>query len=277
MARTDGELAGFTRKNQTLILKIHGGWRRQTATSQTNADPSEDLSDIVVTRDDYDQFFEKRPGMAAYLESQLLTSTGVIVGYSLEDPHFRALFTRIGRIRRDLAPAKQDSPSSHRMYFLTMEQPRVESYWRHRGIEPVIVGANPQQQMAFDVSPASQFRRFVSKLSLSVEHRLQAKRIPSDFLESVAVRQALESFSADQIESFLVLLGTQGVVVPSSLAQRVTNLESLRRFLSPESFENLTLARGDSTPSPRARSFPVRPSDAPEHGEPGGNHRSSPS
>jgi O-acetyl-ADP-ribose deacetylase (regulator of RNase III) len=57
--------------------------------------------EIVITRDDYDAFFEKRPAMALLLEGLLLNQTFFFVGYGLRDPNFRQLYSRIARMVRN--------------------------------------------------------------------------------------------------------------------------------------------------------------------------------
>jgi hypothetical protein len=57
--------------------------------------------EIVLSRDDYDEFFERRPAMALLLESLLLNQTFFFVGYGLRDPNFRQIFARIARMLRE--------------------------------------------------------------------------------------------------------------------------------------------------------------------------------
>jgi hypothetical protein len=66
------------------VVKIHGD--------------AEHPADIVLTRDDYHAFFEKRPAMALLLEGLLLNQTFFFVGYSLRDPNFRQVFSRVARM-----------------------------------------------------------------------------------------------------------------------------------------------------------------------------------
>lgn len=75
------------RTGEVCVVKIHG-----------DADRAEE---IVLSRDDYDEFFERRPAMALLLEGLLLNQTFFFVGYGLRDPNFRQLFSRIGRMLRE--------------------------------------------------------------------------------------------------------------------------------------------------------------------------------
>ena len=56
---------------------------------------------IVLCRDDYDEFFDRRPAMALLLEGLLLNQTFFFVGYGLRDPNFRQVYSRIVRMLRD--------------------------------------------------------------------------------------------------------------------------------------------------------------------------------
>ncbi|MBY0229359.1 MAG: SIR2 family protein [Gemmataceae bacterium] len=58
-------------------------------------------SDIVLSRDDYETFAEKRPAMALLLEALLLNQAFLFVGYSLRDPNFRTIFGRVSRMLRE--------------------------------------------------------------------------------------------------------------------------------------------------------------------------------
>ena len=66
------------------VVKLHGD----------AAHPDE----IVITRDDYDEFFQRRPAMALLLEGLLLNRTFFFVGYGLKDPNFRQVYSRITRM-----------------------------------------------------------------------------------------------------------------------------------------------------------------------------------
>jgi hypothetical protein len=57
--------------------------------------------EIVLSRDDYDEFFQRRPALAVLLEGLLLNRTFFFVGYSLRDPNFRQIYSRIARMLRE--------------------------------------------------------------------------------------------------------------------------------------------------------------------------------
>jgi len=56
--------------------------------------------DVVVSRDDYDAFFHQRPAMASLLEGLLLNQTFFFVGYSLRDPNYRQIYSKIDLMLR---------------------------------------------------------------------------------------------------------------------------------------------------------------------------------
>ena len=83
VVRPDGR--GRDRRGDGVhVVKLHGDARH----------PDE----IVLCRDDYDEFFERRPAMALLLEGLLLNQTFFFLGYGLRDPNFRQVFSRIARM-----------------------------------------------------------------------------------------------------------------------------------------------------------------------------------
>jgi O-acetyl-ADP-ribose deacetylase (regulator of RNase III) len=81
------EVARTGRSDAVYVVKLHGD-------AGTPEEP------IVLSRDDYDAFFDRRPAMAALLEGLLLNRTFLFVGYSLRDPNFRQIYHRIARMLR---------------------------------------------------------------------------------------------------------------------------------------------------------------------------------
>ena len=76
-----------TGQDDVFVVKLHG----DAALSE----------EIVLTRDDYDEFFQRRPAMALLLEGLLLNQTFFFVGYGLRDPNFRQIHGRIVRMLRE--------------------------------------------------------------------------------------------------------------------------------------------------------------------------------
>jgi hypothetical protein len=78
-----GHVARTGFRDGTYVVKMHG-----------------DVEDghFVLSRDDYDGFFQKRPEMASLLEGLLLNQSFLFVGYSLRDPNFRQVYGKIGQM-----------------------------------------------------------------------------------------------------------------------------------------------------------------------------------
>jgi hypothetical protein len=79
VARTGGD--------DVFVVKLHG--------DAASGD------ETILTRDDYDEFFQRRPAMALLLEGLLLNQTFFFVGYGLRDPNFRQIHGRIVRMLRE--------------------------------------------------------------------------------------------------------------------------------------------------------------------------------
>jgi hypothetical protein len=110
---------------------------------------------IVLSRDDYHTFFEDRPAMALLLEGLLLNRTFFFVGYSLRDPNFQLLFSRIARmLSRARRPAFATSFEARENVADYMRQ-----QWHHQGLELISVpGATPDEQKLH-------FVRFLDRLA----------------------------------------------------------------------------------------------------------------
>ncbi len=85
---------------------------------------------VVLSRDDYETFFTRRPAMATLLEGLLLNRTFFFVGYSLRDPNFRQIYNRIADM---LAEAKRPA------YATTFEDitPYQIEQWQRKGLHLV--------------------------------------------------------------------------------------------------------------------------------------------
>jgi O-acetyl-ADP-ribose deacetylase (regulator of RNase III) len=110
------------------VVKLHGD--------------AEHPADIVLSRDDYHAFFEKRPAMALLLEGLLLNQTFFFVGYSLRDPNFRQVFSRIARML----------PASRRPAFATSFEARgdtsdyVRRQWQRQQLRLIPIDGETTEQ-----------------------------------------------------------------------------------------------------------------------------------
>lgn len=62
-----------------------------------------DISDpgnIVITRDDYEEYIDKRPGFRERLRSDLTSRTFLFVGFSFTDPHLDFILSELRRVHR---------------------------------------------------------------------------------------------------------------------------------------------------------------------------------
>lgn len=90
----------------TQMLKLHGDLRHPSRLVVTEED----------TEEDYDGFLSRYPLIATYLANLLITKTAVFIGYSLDDPDFRQIWTivsdRLGKTRRMAYAIMVDASSS---------------------------------------------------------------------------------------------------------------------------------------------------------------------
>jgi O-acetyl-ADP-ribose deacetylase (regulator of RNase III) len=87
MLISEDEQASQLGVNSTCVIKLHG-----------DAFTGED---IVLSRDDYEHFFQNHPALTLLLESLLLHQTFLFVGYSLRDTDFRQVYSSIERMLRE--------------------------------------------------------------------------------------------------------------------------------------------------------------------------------
>ena len=75
-----------------ILVKLHGDLHHP--------------SSLILTEADYDSFLDQHPLFATWLANQLISKTGVLIGYSLDDPDFRAVLAqihaRLGSVPPDL-------------------------------------------------------------------------------------------------------------------------------------------------------------------------------
>jgi hypothetical protein len=122
-----------TGQGGVYVVKLHGDVAR----------PEE----VVLSRDDYDEFFQRRPAMALLLEGLLLNQTFFFVGYGLRDPNFRQIYARIARMLREArrpAFATTFDTSGDAWGYLTEQ-------WRHKQLELIGIpgGTRPEQENHF--------------------------------------------------------------------------------------------------------------------------------
>jgi hypothetical protein len=135
-----GDVAG-TGRGGVYVIKLHGD--------------AAQAEEVVLTRDDYDEFFQRRPAMALLLEGLLLNRTFFFVGYGLRDPNFRQVYHRIARMLREAkrpAFATTFEAAGEGGAYLTRQ-------WHNKQLQLIAIpGADRAEQ-------GQQFLRFLDRLA----------------------------------------------------------------------------------------------------------------
>ena len=140
------------------VLKLHGDLHHP--------------SRLVVTEEDYDSFLVSLPLLATHLSSLLIDHTALFIGYSLDDPDFRQIWSvvkdRLGGLRRP-AYVLQVGAASH-----------VVSRYERRGVKVINLPKMPSRTYAETLESA--FRELLEywsssliSLSTSTESEPQAE------------------------------------------------------------------------------------------------------
>jgi len=90
----------YIRENKPTLYKIHGNFH--------------DMNGIIITGDDFVQFFERADeGLWGHLKSLMTRYTIIFVGYAVEDPNVRSVILEIKkRLGENMKPAYVVGPSS---------------------------------------------------------------------------------------------------------------------------------------------------------------------
>lgn len=190
----------------TYVIKLHGDAAR--------------AEEIVLSRDDYDEFFDSRPAMASLLEGLLLNRTFFFVGYSLRDPNFRQIYSRIARMLRDAA----------RPAFATSFETASEwgSYlvkqWREKQLHLLTMnGATPAEQQ-------HQFLLFLDGLAERVTLRSPGLLLAPDVAASPVLAR-LRQLLMEDVGRELEQVCRQGLTGPAESAD-VRHLAEVLGFLT---------------------------------------------
>lgn len=103
----------FADESKVIIVKIHGDVQQ--------------MESIVITEDDYWDFFRTRPNIAELLGYYAATKTLLFIGYGLADPDFNRICLEVSR---NLGKYKR------RAYAIQLQPSEyTRAYWRTKGIE----------------------------------------------------------------------------------------------------------------------------------------------
>jgi hypothetical protein len=89
---TDDQIPSAGRRGVTTVVKFHGH-----ASNPGESAQAQDQG-IVLTRDEYEGFFEANPAKAMLLEGLLLNHHFLFYGYSLSDQDLRLIYNRVGQV-----------------------------------------------------------------------------------------------------------------------------------------------------------------------------------
>ncbi len=100
---------------------------------------------LVLSRSDYEDFFHRHPAMTALLEGLLLNQTFLFVGYSLSDPNFRQIYSRIARILSAGDP-KTSKRMAYAIQFDADASGLTREVWKSRKLQLLDVPGTGEEQ-----------------------------------------------------------------------------------------------------------------------------------
>lgn len=109
----------FEEQRRVQLYKLRGSLER--------------VESLVLTEDDYEEFFDDQTSLSVVLEGYLARKTILFVGYDLADPHFKRLYRKV--------TARLDN-FARRAYAFGMVPPsRIKRWCQRHGIRTMEVGA----------------------------------------------------------------------------------------------------------------------------------------
>lgn len=115
-------LASHRRPDATQLVKFHGDLRHP--------------DNLVLTEGDYDRFLANSPMLATYVANLLITRVPVLIGYSADDPDFRALLSFV----QDRLGDNRTTPWALLARGTASDVARFE----RRGVQALILSRNPK-------------------------------------------------------------------------------------------------------------------------------------
>jgi len=220
------------------VIKIHG-------------DARDEMPEVILSRDDYDEFFHRHPAMAALLEGLLLNQTFLFLGYGLRDVNFRQIYNRIAIMLRE---AKRPA------YATLLEEASTSSAaslsaasWQRKKLLPIVL--RDERDLWDFLDSLAETAQGHDRLFLSPDVHDEAQSSSPTFaalkrsLNGVAaatMAAAHEKLSPDEAEqtarvlSFLIDCGWR----PASMNARNEDARLAAREALAQSVQNPQIARG---------------------------------
>jgi len=156
----------------------------------------------VLSRDDYDGFFARRPEMASLLEGLLLNQTFFFVGYSLRDPNFRQIYSKIDLMLRTFKrPAFTTTFETVKGY--------VKDQYARKQMRLIELGECSEEQAG------RRLLAFLDRLAEEVSEKTHLFLAPETALEDRARREPLAPVAAALAEAGTQLIAaTAGPLSP---------------------------------------------------------------
>jgi hypothetical protein len=146
------------RAEDVCVVKLHGDAAQRRG--------------IVLSRDDYDGFFRRRPAMALLLEGLLLNQTFLFAGYGLKDPNFRQVYSRIADMLKG---------ADRQAFALTVEDagetgPLLTEQWGRKGLHLL---AMPGESLEDRVRASERFLDWLAdQVTLQTQDLFLARDVP---------------------------------------------------------------------------------------------------
>jgi hypothetical protein len=195
-----------TGRDDVYVVKLHGD--------------AAHAEEIILTRDDYDEFFHARPAMALLLEGLLLNRTFFFVGYGLRDPNFRQVHSRIVRMLREAA-----RPAFATTFEASGDSgPYLVEQWRNKGLHLIAIpGGTPAEQ-------GHAFLRFLDDLAGQVALRMAQPFLAPEVQVSRALAP-LRKLLTEDVGAEMEALADRDLSGPGA-ARDVRDLAAVLQFLT---------------------------------------------
>lgn len=198
---------------------------------------------IVVARDDYETYAQRRPAIVTYLQSLLATRTFLFVGFGLTDPNFRAIYSTVqhvlGAYRRfAFATMLERGHNPHlwrywyrkRLILIPLQDSENVRAFLHTGLQEVNRRVERRTNLYTMLSAleqeGSRVGQAIHQLAEGLAHLAQGVRLQDqspDFGVSWDDYTPEERQRVYALHNFLTLVARIGLTVPAALWLRLGN------------------------------------------------------